>query len=197
MESNHDQQHSERVIHSTRVLYNPSYMLCTYSLYYDTDILYCNYFFLLVQCKLIIGQMSNQPTEPLNFLFVPFIIAVGTSFVLPQYEFLCLYALTAVSLVTHLHFGISVVSKMYPSLWVVYLSVVFFVYFYQYYNAQIKKKFYLFCLCFVFLGNILLMKLQLHHELQLHEFQLQFFWDSWHNHCMHAFIILFFNYITL
>ena len=69
-----------------------------------------NALFLLFKCRLIIAQMSDQRSEVFNYLFIPLVVAISMAFVYPQYEILTLYALFAVVITTHLHFGISIVS---------------------------------------------------------------------------------------
>ncbi|KAG7301050.1 hypothetical protein JYU34_015425 [Plutella xylostella] len=65
-----------------------------------------------VACRLIVAQMSNQRCEASNWLQWPLLAAVVTSLYAPQYEWTALYAMTALSVLAHVHYGTCVVRQM-------------------------------------------------------------------------------------
>lgn len=67
---------------------------------------------LLLQCRLIISQMTSQPAELFNLMLIPLAVAVGVSLVLPRYELMTLYIYSALILVAHLHYAISIVEEL-------------------------------------------------------------------------------------
>ena len=67
---------------------------------------------LLVQCRLIISQMSGQSCQLFNSFFIPVAAVVGVSLVWPAYELAALGILTAFLTLAHAHYGISVVSLL-------------------------------------------------------------------------------------
>lgn len=66
----------------------------------------------LCQCKLIVCQMSNTRCKPLSLLLLPMSIVVllVISGTVQGGETLILFIWTAVVLLTHIHYGVSVVS---------------------------------------------------------------------------------------
>ena len=66
----------------------------------------------LLQCRLIIAQMTGQRCELVNLLLIPLAIAVGVSLIFPVYEAVILYTYALVVLCAHLHYGISVVGEL-------------------------------------------------------------------------------------
>ena len=71
----------------------------------------CDSVFLL-QCRLIISQMTGQPAEVFNYLLIPLSIAVVTPLLVPRYEMVILFIYFAMVLVAHLHYVISVVEEL-------------------------------------------------------------------------------------
>ena len=66
----------------------------------------------LLQCRLIISQMSDQPCQLWNPLFLPPFLSLSLSFLAayyPEMERKILYSFCFISLTAHLHYGISVV----------------------------------------------------------------------------------------
>lgn len=66
----------------------------------------------LMQCRLIIAQMSGHRCELINMLLVPLAIAVVVSLFLPKYEPVILYTYALVVVCAHLHYGISAVGEL-------------------------------------------------------------------------------------
>lgn len=66
---------------------------------------------LSVQCKLIVCQMSNTRCQPLSWLLVPMALVVLLVIfgVVQQSETALLYMWTAVVVLAHIHYGVSVV----------------------------------------------------------------------------------------
>ncbi|XP_072948091.1 ethanolaminephosphotransferase 1-like [Epargyreus clarus] len=65
-----------------------------------------------VACRLIVSQMSNQRCEVINWLLWPLSAAMGLALAFPRYEVASLYAVTAVCVAAHLHYGACVVRQM-------------------------------------------------------------------------------------
>lgn len=67
----------------------------------------------LSQCKLIVCQMSNTRCKPLSLLLLPMtaVVLLVISGTLQNNEITVLYIWTAIVLLTHIHYGVSVVSK--------------------------------------------------------------------------------------
>ena len=70
----------------------------------------CPCFVLILQCKLIVCQMSNTRCQALSWLLVPMLVVVllAVTQVVPN-EILLLYLWTAAVILAHIHYGISVV----------------------------------------------------------------------------------------
>lgn len=64
-----------------------------------------------LQCKLIVCQMSNTRCQPLSWLLLPMVAVVllVISGVVQQSETVLLYVWTAVVILAHIHYGVSVV----------------------------------------------------------------------------------------
>ncbi|CAH0696205.1 unnamed protein product [Spodoptera exigua] len=65
-----------------------------------------------VACRLIVSQMSNQRSERTNVLVYPLCAAAGLSLLQPQYEPAAFYAVTALTVLAHIHYGACVVRQM-------------------------------------------------------------------------------------
>ena len=63
-----------------------------------------------LQCRLIISQMSDQPCQLLNPLFLPLLLSLSLSFLYQHIELNILWTYFFISLTAHLHYGVSVVS---------------------------------------------------------------------------------------
>lgn len=65
----------------------------------------------VLQCKLIVCQMSNTRCQPLTWLLLPMalVVALAVTGVVGN-EVLLLYAWTAAVVLAHIHYGVSVVS---------------------------------------------------------------------------------------
>lgn len=64
-------------------------------------------------CRLIVAQMSNTRCEVFNWLLVPVGVAVFSALVLPKtldLELPILYALTVLTFLAHVHYGVCLVS---------------------------------------------------------------------------------------
>ena len=66
----------------------------------------------LLQCRLIIAQMSNQRCELVNVLLIPLSVAISLSVYLPHLEVTILYVLAAIVHLAHLHYAVSVVREL-------------------------------------------------------------------------------------
>lgn len=66
----------------------------------------------ILQCRLIISQMSGMPAELFNLLLIPLAVAVGIVLLLPRYELMTLYIYSAIVLVAHLHYAICIVEEL-------------------------------------------------------------------------------------
>uniref|UniRef100_A0A8C1WJ56 Selenoprotein I n=1 Tax=Cyprinus carpio TaxID=7962 RepID=A0A8C1WJ56_CYPCA len=66
-----------------------------------------------VTCKLIVCQMSNTRCKPLSLLLLPMtaVVLLVISGVVQHGEITVLYIWTAIVILTHIHYGVSVVSK--------------------------------------------------------------------------------------
>lgn len=56
--------------------------------------------------------MTSQPAELFNLLLIPLAMAVGVSLLLPRYELMTLYIYSALVLVAHLHYAISIIEEL-------------------------------------------------------------------------------------
>lgn len=56
--------------------------------------------------------MTGQKAEVFNFLLIPLTAAVAVSCAVPRYEMALLYAYSAVVLVAHLHYAISIMAEL-------------------------------------------------------------------------------------
>ncbi|CAH2057382.1 unnamed protein product, partial [Iphiclides podalirius] len=65
-----------------------------------------------VACRLIVSQMSGQRCELINWLVWPLCGAALLSTTAPRYEMPAFYALTALSVAAHVHYGACVVRQM-------------------------------------------------------------------------------------
>ncbi|XP_060793602.1 ethanolaminephosphotransferase 1 isoform X2 [Neoarius graeffei] len=67
-----------------------------------------------VTCKLIVCQMTNTRCQPLSWLLVPMVLVIllVISGVVQQSEMVLLYIWTAVVILTHIHYGVSVVRQL-------------------------------------------------------------------------------------
>lgn len=65
-----------------------------------------------LQCKLIVCQMSNTRCQPLSWLLVPMVLVVLLVIcgMVQESETVLLYVCTAVVILAHIHYGVSVVS---------------------------------------------------------------------------------------
>ncbi|KAL0812083.1 hypothetical protein ABMA28_009468 [Loxostege sticticalis] len=65
-----------------------------------------------VACRLIVSQMSNQRCDAVNWLLWPLVLAAAVSLALPQHELAAFYAVTALIVAAHIHYGTCVVRQM-------------------------------------------------------------------------------------
>ncbi|XP_063833694.1 ethanolaminephosphotransferase 1-like [Ostrinia nubilalis] len=65
-----------------------------------------------VACRLIVSQMSNQRCEFVNWLLWPLLLAAAASAMAPQHEMTAFYAVTALAVAAHVHYGACVVRQM-------------------------------------------------------------------------------------
>jgi ethanolaminephosphotransferase len=63
-------------------------------------------------CRLIISQMSDQPCQLLNPLFLPLLLSISLSFLYPHIELNILWTYFFISLTAHVHYGVSVVQQL-------------------------------------------------------------------------------------
>ncbi len=79
----------------------------------------------LVQCRLIVSQMSGQRCELFNRFLLLLATAFAASLLSPQHEALILYSFTATVLLAHTHYGVSVVSSTDPLEWTIHHYIIF------------------------------------------------------------------------
>jgi len=65
----------------------------------------------MLQCRLIVSQMSNTRCEILPWLLLPIAIAAIFSFILPSVDLEIMYLVSIVALLAHIHYGTCVVSS--------------------------------------------------------------------------------------
>lgn len=72
----------------------------------------CHFIFILtmLQCRLIVSQMSNTRCEILPWILLPIAVAAVFSFILPSIDLEIMYLVSIVALMAHIHYGTCVVS---------------------------------------------------------------------------------------
>ncbi|KAF4520542.1 hypothetical protein B566_EDAN008741 [Ephemera danica] len=66
-------------------------------------------------CRLIVSQMSNTRCEVLHWILGPLAVIIAVVLLVPgaeKVELLCMYGVTIVSILTHIHYGTRVVQEM-------------------------------------------------------------------------------------
>lgn len=66
--------------------------------------------FIILQCRLIVSQMSNTRCEILPWILLPIAIAAVFSFILPNIDLESMYLVSIIALFSHVHYGTCVVS---------------------------------------------------------------------------------------